>query len=224
MKTKKRTFFPKSGSEKFNSVLPVECPHCGAYSTPQIVASSNLDFLNYKLWLFVFFNDCCEKHSYALYKRMGENAEFLGILPVFHKTYQLPESIQKISPRFVSLFNQCFDAEENGSVELAGSGYRNALEILIKDYAIQELQKNKKEVCKKSLSKCIEDYLPTVSLAQSADVIRVLGNDHTHYERKYGDIDLEVLKRYLHIFINTIDCDYLIRHPIVKTNPNLPIE
>ena len=188
MKTKKRIFF-SSNTNKFESVIPVECPHCGAYSTPQIVQDAT--------------------------------AEFLGILPAVHKKPQLPESMVKISPRFVELYTQSFDAEQNSYFELAGSGYRNAIEILIKDFAINELRISEKEVCKKTLSKAIESYLPNLNASISADVMRVLGNDYTHYERRYKEIDFEILKRYLQIFISSIDCEYLIKHPVVPINPNL---
>lgn len=220
MKTKNRIFFPTS-SEKFESVIPVECPHCGAYSTPQISAHTSLSYSGMKIWLFIFYNDCCDKQSFAIYKKQGGNAEFLGILPVVHKLPQLPESLGKISPRFVALYQQSFDAEQNSYFELAGSGYRNAIEVLIKDFAIQELKVPEKEVRKKSLSQAIETYLPNINASVSADVMRVLGNDYTHYERRYEDVDFQVLKRYLQIFINSIDCEYLIRHPVVPTNPNL---
>lgn len=221
MKTKKRVFFPSNSSERFESVVPVECPHCGAYSTPQIIDQTYLTQPGMKIWLFLFYNDCCDKQSFALYKKRSGSAEFLGILPSVHKIPQLPESLSKISPRFVSLYQQSFDAEQNSYYELAGSGYRNAIEVLIKDFAIQELKIPEKEVCKKSLFQAIESYLPSINASISADVMRVLGNDYTHYERKYENVDFQVLKRYMQIFINSIDCEYLIRHPVVPTNPNL---
>lgn len=219
MKTKKRIFF-SSNTNKFESVIPVECPHCGAYSTPQIVAESLINY-GMKIWTFIFRNDCCDKYSFALYKVQDATAEFLGILPAVHKKPQLPESMVKISPRFVELYTQSFDAEQNSYFELAGSGYRNAIEVLIKDFAINELHISEKEVCKKTLSKAIESYLPNLNASISADVMRVLGNDYTHYERRYKDIDFEILKRYLQIFISSIDCEYLIKHPVVPINPNL---
>ena len=221
MKTKKRIFFPSSPVDKFESVIPVECPHCGAYSTPTIIAKQSFMYSNIKIWTFIFFNDCCEQHSFAMYKIQPDITEFLGLLPTFHKTPNLPESVCKISPRFVNLYTQSFNADQNGHIELAGSGYRNAIEILIKDYAIKELKKSEKEVCKKSLSQAIESYLPNINTSISADVMRVLGNDFTHYERKYENIDFEILKRYLQIFISSIDCEYLIHNPVVPTNPKL---
>lgn len=220
MKTKSKRFQP-NGSYYFDSVIPVECPHCGAYSTPHVINHTSLSNSGYNIRLYVFFNDCCDQYSYAIYKEKDRVAEFLGILPVFHKTATLPDSVHAISPRFVKLYNQCYDAEQNGALELAGSGYRNAMEVLIKDFAINELGIPREEVVKYKLEKAIEKYLPNIQLAKSADVVRVLGNDHTHFERHYEDIDFEVLKRYLQIFINSVDCEYLIRHPVVRTNPKL---
>lgn len=221
MKTKKRIFFPSTPSDKFESIIPVECPHCGAFSTPQIVSYSSFSYSGMKVWTFIFHNDCCDKKSFAVYKIQDKEAEFLGILPPVRKLPQLPTSMLEISPRFVNLYSQSFNAEQNSYFELAGSGYRNAIEVLIKDFAINELNCSTKEVCKKSLSQAIEEYLPNINASISADVMRALGNDYTHYERKYEDVDFQVLKRYLQIFINSIDCEYLIRHPVVPTNPKL---
>jgi len=55
------------------------------------------------------------------------------------------------------------------------------------------------------------------------NAVRVLGNDYTHYERKYDEVEFTVLKQYLNIFIATIDAKYLIKHKnqIVKKNPKL---
>lgn len=223
MKTKERKFF-SANSDYFNSIVPVECPHCGAYSTPHVITYSKLSHSEKTLFTIMFFNDCCDKHSYALYDVQKHQGEFLGILPIVHKTPQLSEPIMNISPRFVELYKQSYDAEQNSYFELAGSGYRNAIEVLIKDFAIKELQVPESEVCKKSLSQAIEHYLPNIKAATSADVMRVLGNDYTHYERKYTDVDFAVLKRYLQIFISSIECEYLINHPVVPTNPKLPKE
>ena len=221
LKTRERTFFQTAPNLKFIAEYPLECPHCNAYGTATIVAQSNILYDNYMYHLFILQNECCSGISQAVYKVRGGRGELIGLLPVVFATPSLPESLEKISPRFVKLYTQCFNAEQQGCFELAGSGYRNAIEVLVKDFAINELQASETEVTKKTLAKAIETYLPNINLAQSADVVRVLGNDHTHYERKYDDIDFQVLKRYLQIFINNIDCEYLIRHPVVKTNPNL---
>ena len=50
----------------------------------------------------------------------------------------------------------------------------------------------------------------------TADVIRILGNDYAHYERKYPEHDFELLKRYMDIFINLVETKILIAHPPVE--------
>lgn len=115
------------------------------------------------------------------------------------------------------MYNQCFSAEQKGHLELAGSGYRNAIELLVKDYAINELGYKKEEVVKKKLAASIKAYLPSIDLKQSADIIRILGNDYTHYEQLYAEDTFAILKQYLEIFIKSIETAYLIKHPKIKT-------
>lgn len=216
MKMKKKQF--QITNNYFDSEIPVECPHCGSFLTPQIQSFASNS--SQTVYLFYFHNDCCDRPSYALYDvSISTHAgKFLALYPTFEKKPTLPESLSKISPRFVELYNNCYFAEQKGYFELAGSGYRNALEILIKDFAINELHETENEVCKKKLAQAIESYTPNVRLAQSADVVRILGNDYTHYQRRYEDIDFQLLKRYLQIFMDNIDCEYLIRNPIIPTN------
>lgn len=221
MKTRKRIFYPTTPSLKFESDCPLECPHCGAYNMPSFVSNVQLLHEPFTYHLFILQNNCCDQFSQAVYKSQGDIGELLVLLPQSVKTGDFPDSIYSISPRFVALYNQCYEAEQKGHFELAGSGYRNAIEILIKDFAINLLNQPKDDVVKCRLAKVIEDYLPNLQLSQSADVLRVLGNDHTHYDRRFEDIDFQVIKRYMQIFIDSIDCEYLIRNPIVKTNPKL---
>ena len=126
--------------------------------------------------------------------------------------------LDKIS-QMHNLYEQSYTAEQNGHIELAGCGYRNAMEVLIKDFAIQKLNASEKEVCKMKLYDAIGTYLNEVNIDTSAaDVIRVLGNDYTHYQRHYDDIDFIVVKKYLEIFLQQIETKLLLMEPIVPTN------
>ena len=51
---------------------------------------------------------------------------------------------------------------------------------------------------------------------KGADVVRILGNDFTHYERKYPEFDFKVLKKYMEISIQIIDTQLMINHPPVE--------
>lgn len=216
MKTKTVKIIYNSISH-FTGPRPIECPHCGAYIEPSLRHLTSFNYCdNTYVSLCVFRGNCCCKDFFVLYDVNNSNGKLLSIFPGSISP-SLPDCIHKISPRFVDMYNQCFTAEQNGYLELAGSGYRNALEILIKDYAINELKHPYEEVVKKKLATAIKTYLPSIDLKQSADVVRILGNDYTHYEQHYTDESFAILKQYIEIFIKSIETTYLIKHPKVKT-------
>lgn len=92
------------------------------------------------------------------------------------------------------MYNQALQAEYNQNFELAAIGFRSSLEILVKDYAIQELGEPAETVAKQSLCNAIATYLQQADLVNTADVVRILGNDYTHYKRKYPEHDFVLLK------------------------------
>ena len=53
-------------------------------------------------------------------------------------------------------------------------------------------------------------------MLSTADVVRILGNDHTHYERKYPELEFNLLQKYMDIFINLVQTKLLIANPPVS--------
>ncbi len=131
------------------------------------------------------------------------------------RSYQ-NQILESVSPRFISSYNQALRAEIRGDIELAAIGYRQALECLVKDYAINECGADKEKVVKTKLFDAISEYLGEKDLVSAADVVRILGNDYAHYERKYPQHDFELLKRYMEIFIKLAETKMLIAHPPVS--------
>lgn len=84
------------------------------------------------------------------------------------------DNLASISERFIDMYNQALTSEHNQNYELAAIGYRSALEILVKDYAIQELNEPEETVSKKSLCDAIAKYLSQPDLVATADVVRIL--------------------------------------------------
>jgi len=201
--------------------IPIVCPNCNYSVQPSILDHKVLSYSSDKnILIIVYKGDCCSSPFYATYEYSPYSASILDIFPHL-KPAVLPQNIQDLSPRFVSLYEQSYTAEQNGHIELAGSGYRNAIEVLIKDFAIQKLNAHEDEVCKLKLYDAIGKYLKEINIDTSAaDVIRVLGNDYTHYQRKYDAIDFVVVKRYLEIFIQQIETRLLLMEPIVSVNRN----
>lgn len=212
---------------KFNNIskssdVPLECPYCGKVIEFTQRGYSSLDINIYNTYyIFLLYSKCCDKNSVASYRHDKKNKiiEFLSMYPN-PKPSVLPDSIHVLSPRFITLYADSEYTYSKNMFELAGSGFRNALEILIKDFAINELNEDSKEVSKKSLFDAIESYLPDPKLKKAADVVRILGNDYTHYDRKYNQYDIDLLKVYLDIFIKRIDAEYLMSHPPVARQKN----
>lgn len=199
--------------------IPIICPNCNSSLQPIILDNRLLKFNEDTLLVISYIGNCCNIPFYATYKYHGNyQTTLLDVYPHL-KSITLPDKIKELSPRFSNLYEQSYTAEQNGHIELAGSGYRNSIEILIKDFAIQKLNAPEDEVCKLSLYDAIGKYLTEVNIETSAaDVIRVLGNDYTHYQRKYDDIDFIIVKKYLEIFIQQIETKLLLMEPIVPVN------
>ena len=200
---------------------PMTCPRCN-YGTDSAVVSHWTHSITEGL-LLVVIHRCtsCDYVFYANYLWDG-NAEmfkFISIYPSFTSRC-FDKYIEELSPRFIKLYNQASKAEFDDNLDLAGCGYRNAMEILIKDYAIKCLEMDSKKVSKMHLYDAIEEYLPNYDYKAVADVVRILGNDTTHYEQKYEEMDFSILKQYLDIFINLIDVQLKMKNPPVRRVEN----
>ncbi len=197
---------------------PMICPLCNAFSDG-ILRERKLFTRSANEQFGVILFECphCNKRYLASFEidLREKEAKFGGFLPESQVEYE-NETLKDLSPRFIDAYNQALRAENIGDTEIAAIGFRYALECLVKDYAINERHISREIVVKKSLAVCIGDYLDNSSLLASADVVRILGNDYAHYERKYPQHDFELLKKYMSLFINFIETQLLIAHPPVS--------
>jgi hypothetical protein len=120
----------------------------------------------------------------------------------------LPENIKSISPSFYEIYSQAKNAEDLGLNDICGVGYRKALEFLIKDYLISrknELGLDEDTIKKTSLGNCIKNHIKDAYVQEMAELATWLGNDETHYYRKWENKDLSDLKELIHLTMNAID-------------------
>lgn len=200
--------------------VPQQCPHCNRSVSPKYVAITNLEYSNTHKVDFLLLEcpdlNCGKQFITTHLRELSNNST------TFYSCYpssiarQFHELIHELSPRFVNVYNQAYAAEQLNLEDVAGAGYRKALEILIKDFAIKDLNLPQEEVVKKSLANCIKEYLPVRDAQISADVVRVIGNDYVHYDAKYEDVDLSTLNWYLDYFIATVESELRLLHPPVK--------
>lgn len=127
--------------------------------------------------------------------------------------------IHTLSPNFVRIYQQAAKAEFMGLEEIAGPGYRKALEFLVKDYLISiELgdQAKKNEIAGRGLHRCITD-LNNPKLQAGANAAKLTGNDQSHYVNIQGN-DLEDLKRFIAITIHWLEIELETQALIASTS------
>lgn len=202
---------------------PHECPHCGRSEAPKILFPEPLTFDSQSevedsqlIELYQCTYTDCEKFFIEVYRYSFEDDRagyhyvhlpynYSGI----HLDTTLPEGVEEISPAFKEIYGQAVVAEESGLSQLAGMGYRKALEFLIKDYAIHRSPEKKEKITSQMLGAVINeelvDFPKLQALAQAASWI---GNDQTHYEQRFSDQDVESMKKYIQAASALIAGDY----------------
>ncbi len=107
---------------------------------------------------------------------------------------EVQEEIKAISPDYIDLLAQSTSAEHYQLDQIAGSGYRKALEYLIKDYAVHKNPIDKEKIKSVFLGVCINEYVDDKNVQECAKRAAWLGNDETHYVRKWEEKDITDLK------------------------------
>lgn len=114
------------------------------------------------------------------------------------------QCIHNISPMFVKIYNQALEAENYNLDQIAGIGYRKALEFLIKDFLIFENPEKEEKIKNTALANCINSFIENPQLKTVASRATWLGNDQTHYEQVFKDKDISDLKRLIKLSVNWI--------------------
>lgn len=124
--------------------------------------------------------------------------------PKAFKNIEFDERINTLSPNFVEIYNQSANAEAIGLGEICGIGYRKSLEFLIKDYCISLHQEESEKIRNMMLMQCINQYVSDRNIKECATRAVWLGNDETHYQRKWKDRDIVDLKLLINLVIHWI--------------------
>jgi hypothetical protein len=114
--------------------------------------------------------------------------------------------VAAVSPTFVEVYTQALAAEGMGLNQITGIGLRKALEFLVKDFAVATKGDAEKDaVFRKPLAGCIKDYIDDPSVQAVAKRAAWLGNDETHYLRKWEGRDIKDLKTLIRLTMNGMD-------------------
>lgn len=107
------------------------------------------------------------------------------------------EKLISISPQFDKIYNQALAAEISGLDEIAGLGYRKALEFLVKDFVIYKNSTEEEKIKRMPLSACISEYIDNQQIKVLVERSAWIGNDEAHYVRKQEDRDVNDMKEFI---------------------------
>ena len=128
-------------------------------------------------------------------------SELLYIGPTRYVPQSVNPEIEDLSPQFVKIYNQALAAEDSGLDEIAGIGYRKALEFLVKDFCVHLHPDAEDEIKQKHLARCITEYIDNPQIRTLAEKAVWIGNDETHYVRKQEDRDISDMKKFIHAMV-----------------------
>lgn len=136
------------------------------------------------------------------------------LIPLTIRVTEQTSVIKGISKDFVAIYAEAEKAELLGLKLICGPGYRKALEFLIKDYVIRSHTSEAEDIKKQNLANCISAYVTDAKVKQVAARAVWLGNDETHYLRKWEDKDLQDLKTLIKLTLHWIEMDELTQQAI----------
>lgn len=190
--------------------FPDICPACrrGVESIFTTAFSDNPGAHGFLQAVFRCPREECKKFFIGYYVGIGRVAEvslrLSGCDLLFHQEKEgFDEIIEGISKQFPVIYNQALIAEKNGLDQICGPGYRKALEFLVKDYLIKKSPKEEEKISQLKLSSAI-GQIKDENIRSCAKRAAWIGNDETHYERKWTDKDLSHLKELIILVVNWI--------------------
>lgn len=186
---------------------PNMCPFCHHTITPiRCAGYANIYGLEI---IYVCSNSKCQRTFIGVYLESGQVYRLDRVSVGTHKPRTFSDNIQTVSPNFVDIYNQALTSEHFELNHISGIGYRKALEFLIKDYLIFKKPEKEVEIKSKLLGKCIKDDIDNQNLSDIAERAAWLGNDETHYVRKWEDKDIQDLKVLIDVAVHWIEMEML---------------
>ncbi|MEM5777672.1 MAG: DUF4145 domain-containing protein [Candidatus Aenigmatarchaeota archaeon] len=199
-------FKSRYSTGQFNIKVDIvdKCPHCFKGIKPNIIYKTEFDEKLKSPVAILFQCPSCQKYFTNAYEIYGI---YDASISAFHSNlirysykplveYDLPEELESISKTFKEIYTQTLTAEAEGLSQITGIGYRKAIEFLIKDFLISYQKEDADKISKMPLSQAI-DKLESQKIRDLAKASVWLGNDETHYLRKYEDKDVNDMKRFI---------------------------
>ena len=194
--------------------IPQSCPLCGIGNNPTTNEVGRLEIQ--EGYVFTLHHRCpaCKKYHMTNQEYLNQDDKTTMILVYPNKVViDIDDLFIDHAPRFVEFYIEAVEAEKMGLENIAGTGYRSAIECLIKDYALAFELDDKEYLSdpKLTFNNAIDRYVKNDDLLKGAlHFIRTVGNDYTHWN-KSTSISLPQLKNYVDIIIQIFKSKFMMK-------------
>lgn len=187
------------------NAYPDTCPVCHVHVQPTSLGFIYQNAKNEVQGLFRCTNTKCDQAFIATYTIPSGSVHNLAKTEPFRFTpHTFPKEISDVSPLFVEIYNQAMAAQAASLDQMVGIGLRKALEFLIKDFAISEQPDKAEQIKAALLGNVIKQYIDDKRVQALAERAAWLGNDETHYVRKWETKDITDLKNLVTLTLNAV--------------------
>lgn len=202
------TFIKYSHETEHLDKIPDYCPLCNNSVIPKLILLHQKDNLVEELLCKCPNGECNSLFIvvYSIIEPQGFRFETDYRLKEYYPQSRIykkfPDEIIHLSSKFKEIYNQAHHAEQEGLDLICGVAYRKSLEYLLKDYIISENPEEEEKVkAIHSIQSCINDYIGDSEIKDMAERATWLGNDETHYIRKWDDKDINDLKNLIDLTV-----------------------
>jgi len=189
--------------------LPDECPTCGRLVVFPFHGGSLAVITGELQTVHVCPNPECGAYMVCYHTEVSTgNWQLKKTEPPKLIRVTLPDFVKEISSDFVSIYREAVEAKERGLSEIAGPGYRKAFEFLIKDYAKSKAPPEEHaKIVTLQAAAVVNTYIADSRVQAVAKRALWIGNDETHYLRKWNDRDITDLVTLIKLTIEWIDIE-----------------
>lgn len=207
------SFWEDLNGKRYTIPIPDKCPICHhLVSIGNPSAKSWIELNKYQAVFQCPFKGCW--NYFIAYYEVGVQGDarreltLKSVQPFNVVNEKSPEIITAISPNFVAIYREATEAKQRGLLQIAGPGFRKAFEFLIKDYAKSKAPTNKHKEIESTFSGTVaNNYIVDTRIQAVAKRALWLGNDETHYLRKWEEHNIDDLIKLIKLTINWIEID-----------------
>ena len=187
---------------------PDQCPICHRYSEVEFIKATETKLKKEVNVVFrCGFSGC--KSFFIGYFGEKNSGDLRALKPAVASVTTFPDCVLEISPQFIEIYLEAEEAKSLGLHQVAGPGYRKAFEFLVKDYAKSLNPSDLEQIEKMFSGNVVKEYMSDPRIKNVAQRALWLGNDETHYLRKWVSHDLDDLINLIKLAVNWIETEIL---------------